>query len=111
MWTYRGCFLICTNIININTLSVSSNIMIISILLDTVRIPISLMLAGFRLLRFGMVLSGEHIDPIDGVRFGGNTKLNAYCRRVGSRFEDTEQNIKKQGPLWSKYYPNNEAGK
>ncbi|EER00370.1 hypothetical protein Pmar_PMAR012055 [Perkinsus marinus ATCC 50983] len=38
-----------------------------SMIKDTVRIPISLMLAGFRLLRFGMVLSGEHIDPIDGI--------------------------------------------
>ncbi|KAF4692325.1 hypothetical protein FOZ60_013683 [Perkinsus olseni] len=75
---------------------------------DIVRIPISLMQAGFRSLRFGMVL-GQHVDPIDGVQFGGRTQLNADCSRVGSRCEDTEQNVHKQGPLWSKYYPNNEA--
>ncbi|KAF4736810.1 hypothetical protein FOZ63_019776, partial [Perkinsus olseni] len=75
---------------------------------DIVRIPISLMQAGFRSLRFGMVL-GQHVDTIDGVQFGGRTQLNADCSRVGSRCEDTEQNVHKQGPLWSKYYPNNEA--
>ena len=70
-------------------------------------VPVSLMFSSFRTLRFGRILSSaQHLDPTDGVYFGGLTAMNsAQSSRLAPTDNDEEKAL--GSGIWSIYWPEN----
>lgn len=70
-------------------------------------VPVSLMLSEYRTLRWGRLLSqSQHLDPVDGLYFGGLSELNSSPDAPNLAPPTAEAEALLKG-RWSIHWPNN----